>query len=71
MANRPLSCGTWKNQISASPTRRTGEDAVDDQRVDGCVDVPRREGGVHRGGQGINAHFQQVLERQTDDAEGE
>ena len=39
--------------------------------MDGCVDVPRREGGVHRGGQGINAHFQQVLERQTDDAEGE
>ena len=55
----------------AQHTAHTGEDAVDDQRVDGCVDVPRREGGVHRGGQGINAHFQQVLERQTNDAEGE
>ena len=55
----------------AQHTAHTGEDAVDDQRVDGCVDVPRREGGVCRGGQGINAHFQQVLECQTDDAEGE
>ena len=35
------------------------------------VDVPASQGGVHKAGQGVDAHFHEVLEEQADDVEGE
>ena len=55
----------------AQHAAHAGKDAVDDQRVHRRVDIPVGQSGVHNAGQGVDAHFHEVLEEQADDVEGE
>ena len=55
----------------AQHTAHTGKDAVDHQRMHCIVDIPRRQGIVHKDRQVLNAQFQQALQPRADHAEGQ